>query len=74
LARQDLLAQGVATSNPAQRFAVYSRLFQRLQADVPYIGLFVSDEAIALSPKFTWLDYNQWCCTHPYALDIRPAA
>jgi peptide/nickel transport system substrate-binding protein len=70
----NLLAQGVATSNPAQRFAVYSQLFQRLQADVPYVGLFISDEAIALSPKFTWLDYNQWYWTHPYALDIRPAA
>jgi peptide/nickel transport system substrate-binding protein len=69
-----LLARGVATSNPARRFDAYSQLFQRLQADVPYVGLFVSDEAIALSPKFTYTGYNQWYWTHPYALDIKPAA
>jgi peptide/nickel transport system substrate-binding protein len=55
-----LLAQGTATSNPAQRFAVYSKLFQRLQADEPYVGLFVSDYAAALSPSFTWPGFNPW--------------
>src|SRR5262249_10821346 len=46
-----LLAQGVATSSPAQRFAVYSKLFERLQEDEPYVGLFVSDTVAALSSK-----------------------
>jgi peptide/nickel transport system substrate-binding protein len=69
-----LLAEGAATTNPAQRFAAYSRLFQRLQADVPYVGLFVSDEAIALSSKFTYVDYNPWLWELPYALGIKAAS
>jgi peptide/nickel transport system substrate-binding protein len=69
-----LLAEGAATTNPAQRFAAYSQLFQRLQADVPYVGLFVSDEAIALSSKFTYVDYNPWLWELPYALGIKAAS
>jgi hypothetical protein len=63
----------VATSNPAQRFAVYSRLWARLQTDEPYVGLYVSQAAIALSPKFTYPDYSQWIWNLPYTLGIRPA-
>jgi peptide/nickel transport system substrate-binding protein len=69
-----LLAQGQATTNPAQRFAVYSKLWARLQADVPYVGLFVSDRVAALSPKFTWQDYNPWYWESDYLIGIRAAA
>jgi peptide/nickel transport system substrate-binding protein len=69
-----LLAQGEATSDPAQRFAVYSKLFQRLQADQPYVGLFVSDSTGAISPKFRWPDYSPWWWDEAYTLGIRPAA
>jgi len=55
-----LLAQGEATSNPAQRFAVYSKLFQRLQTDEPYIGLFQQESTGAISPKFKWPDCSPW--------------
>ena len=68
-----LLAQGAATSNSAQRFAVYSRLFKQLQEDVPYVGLFVSDTTAALSGKFTWKDFNPWYWDGAYALSIGPA-
>jgi peptide/nickel transport system substrate-binding protein len=68
-----LLAQGVATSSPAQRFAVYSKLFERLQEDEPYVGLFVSDTTAALSSKFTWPDFNPWFWDGAYALGIRAA-
>jgi peptide/nickel transport system substrate-binding protein len=70
-----LLAQGAATTNPAQRFAVYSRLFQTLQADEPYVGLFISDDVVALSPKFTWPGFNPWIEVGgaPFLLGIRPA-
>ena len=70
----NLLAQGLATTNPAQRFAVYSKLFQQLQADVPYVGLFVSDAVMALSPKFSYPDFSGWIWNLPYALGIKPAA
>jgi peptide/nickel transport system substrate-binding protein len=69
-----LLAQGEATSDPAQRFAVYSKLFQRLQADEPYVGLFVQDSTGAISPKFRWPDYSPWWWDEAYTLGIRPAA
>jgi peptide/nickel transport system substrate-binding protein len=68
-----LLAQGVATSSPAQRFAVYSKLFERLQQDEPYVGLFVSDTTAALSSKFTWPDFNPWFWDGAFALGIKSA-
>jgi peptide/nickel transport system substrate-binding protein len=67
-----LLDAGIATTDKSRRFAVYSRLFSRLQADVPYIGLFVSDTTIALSPKFTYAGFNQWMWDNPYPLYIKP--
>jgi peptide/nickel transport system substrate-binding protein len=69
-----LLAQGEASSNSAQRFAVYSKLFQKLQADEPYVGLFVTDSTGAISSKFTWTDYSPWWWDEAYTLGIRPAA
>lgn len=69
-----LLAEGEATSNPAQRFSVYSKLWAQLQADVPYVGLFVSDDAAALTSRFTWPDYNPWYWDGAYLLGIKAAA
>jgi len=68
-----LLAQGEATSSPAERFAVYSKLFQKLQKDVPYVGLYVQDSTGAISPKFKWPDYSPWWWDEAYTLGIRPA-
>jgi peptide/nickel transport system substrate-binding protein len=69
-----LLAAGVATSDAAKRFAIYARLIAQLQADVPYVGLSVSDVSIALSPKFAYSGFNEWSGVGPYALNIKPAA
>jgi peptide/nickel transport system substrate-binding protein len=69
-----LLASGLATSNPAQRFAAYSELFKQLQEDEPYVGLFVSDRITALSSKFAWPDFNPWWWDGAYALGITTAA
>jgi ABC-type transport system substrate-binding protein len=69
-----LLAQGEATSNPAQRFSIYSKLFARLQDDLPYVGLYVLDEGAALSSKFTWPGYSEWTQDGPFLLQIKPAA
>jgi ABC-type transport system substrate-binding protein len=68
-----LLAQGAASSNPAQRFAAYSKLFNQLQQDVPYVGLFVLDTTAALSSKFTWKDFNPWYWDGAYLLGIKAA-
>jgi peptide/nickel transport system substrate-binding protein len=69
-----LLAQGLAASSPAQRFAVYSKLFARLQADLPYVGLYVTDDDVAVSSKFRYLNFNPWLRDNPYLLNIRTAA
>jgi peptide/nickel transport system substrate-binding protein len=72
-----LLNAGIATSDPAKRFAVYSRLVQRLQSDLPYVGLYLEDTSIALSGKFTVPGFTQhyWQFSdNAYALDVKPAA
>jgi ABC-type transport system substrate-binding protein len=69
-----LLAAGVATSSPAQRFTAYAKIFRRLQDDEPYVGLFVSDTTAALSSKFRWPDFNPWFWDGAFALGIKPAA
>ena len=71
-----LLAEGAATTNPARRFAVYSQLFTRLQSDEPYVGLYVEDITAALSPRFTWPDFNPWFTVAdvPFPLGIKLAA
>jgi peptide/nickel transport system substrate-binding protein len=67
----DLIKAGIATTDRAQRFAIYSKLFERLQSDVPYVGLFVSLDGVALSSKFTWPGYNQW--DGDYGVGIKPS-
>jgi peptide/nickel transport system substrate-binding protein len=69
-----LLAQGAATSNSAQRFAVYSQLFQRLQQDEPYVGLFASDVTGGVASKFTWTDFSGWAWEGAWALGIKAQA
>jgi peptide/nickel transport system substrate-binding protein len=54
-----LLAAGIATSEPAARFAVYSKLEERLQTDLPYIALYQQDYCIALSKGFTVPHFNE---------------
>jgi peptide/nickel transport system substrate-binding protein len=75
-----LMSAGVATSVPAQRLAVYSKLLQTLQTDVPYVALYVSDASMPLSSKFTDDGFNYW--TSPlstagypsFYLDLKPAS
>jgi len=69
-----LLSQGLTTSTPAERFAVYAKVFRQLQDDVPYVGLYASDLTAAVSKKFTWSDYSAWSWNTPYVLGVKPAA
>ena len=69
-----LLAQGEATSSPAQRFSIYAKLYARLQDDEPYVGLYTLDQGAALSPKFTWPGYSEWTQDGPFLLQLKPAA
>jgi peptide/nickel transport system substrate-binding protein len=69
----DLLDQGKSTSVPAKRFAVYSKLLQRLATDVPYIPLFVQNDLLGLSSKVTWPGFNNFWINGPWALDVKSA-
>ena len=69
-----LLAEGLATTNPALRFAVYSQILRRLATDVPYITLYNQDYTIALSKKFTVPNFNELgFMFDDYALQIKAA-
>jgi ABC-type transport system substrate-binding protein len=70
-----LINAGIATTDPAKRFAIYSNLFRRLQTDVPYVGLCVYDSEIALAPKFTYTNFKYWPFnSSPYLLNVKLAA
>jgi peptide/nickel transport system substrate-binding protein len=72
-----LINAGLATSDPAKRFAIYSSLIKDLQSDLPYIGLYQESTSIALSGKFTVPGFaqNYWFFnSNAYALDVRPAS
>jgi len=74
-----LMTAGQATSDPAQRFALYSQLLQRLQTDLPYIGLYSTEYTVAMSTKFTEPGFSYWPTTavsgYPgLYLNLKPAA
>ena len=69
-----LLAAGIATSNPAARFAIYSQLEERLQSDVPYIALYQQDLCIALSKGFMVPHFDEpGFMFDDYALQVKRA-
>jgi peptide/nickel transport system substrate-binding protein len=69
-----LLAAGTATSNPAARFGIYSKLEAQLQEDLPYIALYQQDYTIALSKGFTVPHFNELgFMFDDYALQIKRA-
>jgi peptide/nickel transport system substrate-binding protein len=75
-----LMTAGVATSDPAKRLAVYSKLLLRLQTDVPYVALYTPDASIPLSRKFTEQGFSYWTSPQStdgypeFYLDLKPAA
>ena len=70
-----LVAAGLATTKPAQRFAIYSKLLQRVAADVPYVPLYVDEYAVALDNKFVIPAFNQPAFQFDdWALQLKPAA
>jgi peptide/nickel transport system substrate-binding protein len=69
-----LLTEGNATTDPAKRFAAYSKILRYLANDVPYVRLYTQDVSIALSGRFKIVGYTQWTFQYgDYALDIRQA-
>ncbi len=70
-----LVAAGLATTKPAQRFAIYSKLLQRVATDVPYVPLYVDEYTVALDNKFVIPAFNQPAFQFDdWALQLKPAA
>jgi peptide/nickel transport system substrate-binding protein len=49
-----LLSAGRAEINPTKRFAYYSKALARIQSDVPYVPLYLSQATLAHSSRFAW--------------------
>jgi peptide/nickel transport system substrate-binding protein len=70
-----MVKRGIATTNLATRFTVYSDLLRQLATDVPYVPLYNVEIGIALSKKFSFPDFSyDTLYTGAYALSIRPAS
>ena len=54
----ELLKDGISTNDNAKRFTAYSKINTIVADEVPYIPLFLRDNVVALSDKFTWPDFN----------------
>ncbi len=66
-----LLAESVATTNNAKRFAIYAKLLKRLSDDVPYVPLYLTDANFAISSKFSWPTVNAIYYTRDWALEVK---
>jgi peptide/nickel transport system substrate-binding protein len=68
-----LISEGVRTTDASARFLIYSNLVRRLQTDLPYVGLYVTDLEIALAPNYTYSDYGPYSWVGPYLLSVGPS-
>jgi peptide/nickel transport system substrate-binding protein len=66
-----LIDQSHAVTNPAKRLAIYAKMLQRLGTDVPYVPLFLQDEKLAISSKFTWPTFDKNWVARPWAAEIK---
>jgi peptide/nickel transport system substrate-binding protein len=66
-----LLTQGLATSDRAQRLAVYGQLLKQVDTDVPYVPLFSSYSFTALSSKYTLPPFPDYAAFFSWALGIK---
>ena len=70
-AANSLLAQGVATSDGAQRLAIYGRLLNQVATDVPYVPLFSAYSFTALSSRYTLPPFPDYAAFFSWALGIK---
>jgi hypothetical protein len=43
-----------------------------LATDVPYVPIYIQDDSVALSSKYTWPGFDYYIQFGPYALTIKP--
>jgi peptide/nickel transport system substrate-binding protein len=68
-----LIKAGVTTVDPAKRFAIYSKLLQRLALDMPYVPVWLESINLALSSRFTWPSFDAYSFQggQPWPLGIK---
>jgi peptide/nickel transport system substrate-binding protein len=71
-ALEPLITGGVATSNPARRFAIYSKILRQLATDVPYVPVWVQNGTAAVSSKFSWPTFSATWYNRVWPLEIHP--
>jgi peptide/nickel transport system substrate-binding protein len=69
-----LLADGLATSDPATRLSDYGQVLAQVGTDVPYIALFSPDAFTALSAKYTLPPFIVFPGFFSWALHVKRAA
>jgi peptide/nickel transport system substrate-binding protein len=66
-----LITAGLSTTNLAKRLAIYGRILQQIQTDVPYVGVYSPAVNMALNPKYTWSDYNAYSPSGTWLLGVK---
>ena len=69
-----LLTDGLTTSNPAERLAIYGQLLKQVATDIPYIVLFYTNNFTALSSKYTLPPFIVFPSFFSWALHLKQAA
>jgi peptide/nickel transport system substrate-binding protein len=68
----NLITQGLRTTAPAKRFAIYGKLVKQAATDVPYIPVYSADDNNAFSNGFSWPGRTGfWFAQSGWALGIR---
>jgi peptide/nickel transport system substrate-binding protein len=65
-----LINEGIGTTDPVKRFAIYSKLLLKLQTDLPYVALYVQKANAALASGFSWPTFNSNWYNRAWALEI----
>lgn len=67
----ELIAQGFAVSDPAERLAIYAQLNAQFAENVPSVPLFQLDETLALAPDLQWSAFDaRWTSRGPWPLEL----
>ncbi len=69
-----IVKEGLATSDAAQRMSLYRQLLIDYANAAPLIPIFASETTVALSSKYTWPSFSStWQLKAPWALGIKAA-
>ncbi|MEV6986005.1 ABC transporter substrate-binding protein [Sphaerisporangium sp. NPDC051017] len=68
----ELIDRAAGTTEPHERFSIYSQILKIVAEDVPFVPLYAADNHLATSGDFTWPTFNTYSTDHtPYILEIK---